>query len=152
MYYKIMKYLITLLLSTLFLSAYVSAHCQIPCGIYDDPRQFSELKEHVATIKKSIQSINNLKPSENPNQLVRWVTNKETHATSIQTIMSNYFLAQRIKIPENEDKSTLRAYAKIVENAHKIIILAMKTKQNTNESIADDLLAAINNFEKKYNN
>ena len=31
----------------------VVAHCQVPCGIFDDKRQLMKLKEDAATIKKA---------------------------------------------------------------------------------------------------
>lgn len=36
------------------------AHCQIPCGIYDDAARFKALAEHITTIEKSITEIGTL--------------------------------------------------------------------------------------------
>ena len=33
------------------------AHCQIPCGIYDDPARFSLMAEHITTIEKAMKTI-----------------------------------------------------------------------------------------------
>jgi nickel superoxide dismutase len=33
----------------------VYSHCQIPCGIYDDPARFDMLAEHINTIEKSMK-------------------------------------------------------------------------------------------------
>ena len=38
-------------------------HCQVPCGIFDDPRLVAELKEACATIKKAMVQINELSAS-----------------------------------------------------------------------------------------
>ncbi len=76
-----------------------SAHCQIPCGIYDDELRVQLIEEHITTIEKSMNQIIAI-PKTAPidyNQLVRWVNNKETHATEIQDIVTAYFMAQRIK-------------------------------------------------------
>ena len=60
------------------------AHCQIPCGIYDDQARFASMFEHVDTIEKSMKQINAL-AAEKPdwNQSVRWVNNKEAHADKL---------------------------------------------------------------------
>ena len=51
------------------------AHCQIPCGIYDDFAQVKSMLEDAAAIEKSVKLIAELagKPdAQNQNQLVRW--------------------------------------------------------------------------------
>ena len=83
-------------------------HCQVPCGIYDDAVRIVLLKEHVATIEKAMNQIEQLSQSkrnaQNMNQLTRWVNTKEEHATLIQSMVADYFLAQRIKPKKkNED-------------------------------------------------
>ena len=131
----------------LSLSNLVFGHCQIPCGIYDDDRVFSEIIQDAETIKKSILMINELsKTNENSNQLVRWVTNKENHAKNIQSIMNDYFLSQRIKIPPKNSEQ----YDKLLHKIHYIIVYAMKTKQSDNLKIADDLIKSIENFKNQY--
>ena len=81
----------------------VAAHCEIPCGIYDDKLRSSLIYEHTVTIEKSIKKIAELS-KQNPvnyNQLIRWVSNKEEHATNIQHLISQYFMTQRIR-PDTE--------------------------------------------------
>jgi len=58
------------------------AHCQIPCGIYDDDVRFTLMLENVTTIEKSMTQITALGKVAAPdgNQIVRWVDNKEAHA------------------------------------------------------------------------
>ena len=93
-----MKIMIKLFILPLLLMSLVSAHCQIPCGIYDDVLRVVSMEEDIATIQKSINSIQELGDSEksiqNQNQLVRWVNNKESHAQKIQNVISEYFLIQ----------------------------------------------------------
>ena len=74
------------------------AHCQIPCGIYDDPVRFSQLEEHVTTIEKSMKQIVELSGESSPNynQLVRWVNNKETHVVTGTLVLAS-------RIPESDD-------------------------------------------------
>ena len=33
------------------------AHCEIPCGIYDDHMRIHMIEEHITTIEKSMQQI-----------------------------------------------------------------------------------------------
>ncbi|TFG45794.1 MAG: superoxide dismutase, partial [Candidatus Brocadiia bacterium] len=56
----------------------VYSHCQIPCGIYDDPARFTSMAENLTTIEKSMNQINTLSQEQKPNynQIVRWVQNK----------------------------------------------------------------------------
>ena len=41
----------------LFTVSYATAHCEIPCGIYDDEMRFGMMAEHITTIEKSIKQI-----------------------------------------------------------------------------------------------
>ena len=36
------------------------AHCQVPCGIFDDPARVDALKEDAATVRKAMVQINEL--------------------------------------------------------------------------------------------
>ena len=121
------------------------AHCQIPCGIYDDTARFTSLHEDVTTIAKAVRKIEQESAAEAPNynQLVRWVNNKETHADKISDAMLTYFLAQRIKASQTDYEQRLVAI-------HKIIVLAMKAKQNVDGQIVEDLEAAISAFQELY--
>ena len=94
-----------LLLAIVALSSFAStsslhAHCQVPCGIYSDDTVLIDLQTHQKTIAKAMNQINELSKDagKNANQISRWVTNKEEHATKIQDTMTQYFLAQRVKL------------------------------------------------------
>jgi hypothetical protein len=143
--------LFVLSLTALVLSAVsLSAHCQIPCGIYADNVVFGELDTDVMTIEKAMKQINELSGdvSSNPHQLVRWVSNKEAHAQNIQDVMSAYFLAQRIKLDLKE--SNPKKYAKLVELAHQITVFAMKSKQTSDLKNAEALHNALHAFQDLY--
>jgi nickel superoxide dismutase len=64
------------------------AHCQVPCGIYDDSGRIKQLKEDATTIRKAVAEIQKLS-GESPttaqtwNQISRWVATKEQHASHI---------------------------------------------------------------------
>ena len=84
----------------LFLPTHVFAHCQVPCGIFDDAARVSELEENITTIEKAIKLINELSgksDAQSVNQRTRWVVVKEQHAEKIIEMVSDYFLAQRVK-------------------------------------------------------
>ncbi len=116
--------LISLALNFIFLAitaAHVAAHCEIPCGIYDDELRAKLIYEHSVTIEKSIKKIAEL-TKQNPanyNQLVRWISNKEDHATEIQYTISQYFMTQRIR-PDAEK------YPEKLSLLHKMLQAAMK--------------------------
>lgn len=81
------------------LVGFVSCHCQVPCGIYDDSARVSALFEDATTISKSMNEINLIHQKEelsalDYNQLVRWIQTKENHASNIITVSAEYFLVQ----------------------------------------------------------
>ncbi len=66
---------------------YLAAHCEVPCGIYDDGARFRQMMEDQTTIAKAIAGITDLVDTHDAtghNQLARWVATKESHATNIQ--------------------------------------------------------------------
>ena len=129
-----------------FLSASIaSAHCEIPCGIYDDQLRVNLVAEHANTIEKSMKQIVDLGKADqlNHNQLARWVSNKEAHATEVQHIVSQYFMTQRIK--PDQDK-----YAEKLAVLHKMLIAAMKCKQTTDPSHVGTLRSLLKSFESLY--
>jgi nickel superoxide dismutase len=133
------------LLAVLFLTTNANAHCEIPCGIYDDQLRTKLIAEHATTIEKSMKQIMELSKTNpvNTNQLVRWVSNKEAHATEIQHIISQYFMTQRIK-PDQKD------YAAKLTVLHKIMVAAMKCKQTTDISHVKALRDYLKEFEALY--
>ncbi|WP_018970545.1 superoxide dismutase [Ni] [Rubritalea marina] len=124
------------------------AHCQVPCGIYADDNVFEDLKKDHETILKAMTEIEKLSadPAKNIHQITRWVANKESHAQSIQDTVGQYFLAQRVKLGE-ENKGS---YLQKLELLHEVIVYAMKCKQKLDVENADKLLASIEAFEKLY--
>ena len=115
------------------------AHCQVPCGIYDDAARIARLYEDTTTITKAMKQIDGLAgktDAQSLNQITRWVLTKENHASHIIKVVSEYFLAQRVK-PVAADAPGYDAYVKMLVEHHAVIIAAMKAKQNTDESYAD---------------
>ena len=83
------------------------AHCQIPCGIYDDARRFTGMKEDAHTIGKATKEIirfTDMGMRANrahdvafcAQQQTRWVGTKEAHASQIIETVSTYFLTQKV--------------------------------------------------------
>ena len=129
------------------------AHCQIPCGIYGDPARFDTMLEHVQTIEKSMQRIDEIGSTESPNwnQLVRWVNNKEVHADELTEIVTYYFMAQRIKPPaDGADAAAKAKYAKELSQLHRIMVHAMKAKQTTDLAHVEALRKLIHEFKHSY--
>ena len=54
------KELITCSLFLFIISSTLHAHCQVPCGIYDDALRIVQIKEDVTTIWKAMKQINDL--------------------------------------------------------------------------------------------
>ena len=123
----------------LLLPQTTQAHCQIPCGIYDDHARVQEMLEDAATVEKSVKLIAELSGKSDPqsqNQLVRWVMNKEKHAQNVIAAISDYFLTQRVK-SDQED------YAERLIKHHRVIVAAMKAKQNADANSAQGLKESI---------
>ena len=129
------------------------AHCEIPCGIYDDKLRIKLLYEHTKTMEKSIKKIKELSSKEDPlskNQLVRWIMNKEEHAKKFQYIVWQYFLTQRVKPVDPSDKEKYELYLKKLEVLHQLSYYAMKVKQSVDEKYIQKLRELIKKFEELY--
>ena len=147
---KITLLAITALLVLSFSKA--NAHCEIPCGIYEDSLRIALINEHITTIEKSMKKIDELSKSEvvNYNQLVRWTNNKEHHAEELQEIVSQYFLHQRIKISNKANDAVFEKYTKQLVLLHKLLVYSMKCKQTTDLEFIAKLRATSNDFEEMY--
>ncbi len=134
------------------ITSMIHAHCQVPCGIYEDHMRFSMLREHITTIEKSMNQINELSadPGKNINQLVRWVNNKDEHADEFSEIVTYYFLAQRIKIVDQADAKNFTDYQNKLVTLHQMMFYAMKAKQTTDLGHITKLNELVDAFEKMY--
>lgn len=132
--------------SALLPMAYLAAHCEVPCGIYDDDARVKSMMEDQTTIAKAITSIGELSATHDPtghNQLARWVATKEDHATRIQHTIAQYFMTQRIKSDDDHYVDKLTA-------AHAVMVEAMKCKQAADPATAEALKSAISKFSEAY--
>lgn len=137
-----------LVLAVLLLPTFAAAHCEVPCGIYGDAMRIEMLREHVTTIEKAMNQIDTISGEDEPNynQLVRWVTNKEKHAEEFQTIVSQYFLHQRLKPAGAEDAD----YVAQLTLLHEMLVVSMKTKQTTDLAHATRLRELVDAFTELY--
>ena len=72
-----MKFLSFIFTALLLFATQLHAHCQIPCGVYDDTMRVKMIEEHTLTILKSMNYIvSNQNDLEQQNQVTRWIMNK----------------------------------------------------------------------------
>jgi nickel superoxide dismutase len=128
------------------------AHCEMPCGIYDDAMRIKMIRESIATIEKAMKQIDELSKAQpvNYNQLVRWVNTKEEHATKIQETASEYFMCQRIKPAEPTDKEKYDAYILQLTLMHELQLYAMKSKQTIDLDNIQKMKDILDKFEIAY--
>jgi len=135
-------------------SGSVQAHCEIPCGIYDDDMRFDMIDEHIDTIEKSVKKIAALSGDKgsavDANQLVRWVGAKENHADQIREIITQYFLTQKLKTPDEKDAGAFAAYTGQLVLTHKILRTAMKCKQTVDLKNVEMLRTLAHDFKHAY--
>jgi nickel superoxide dismutase len=130
--------------SLLLGSGSARAHCQVPCGIYDDHARVHAMREDAMTIAKALKEMATLagkRDAQSANQLVRWVNTKEQHAEKIMRSIADYFLAQKIQPPAAKaDAKTQAVYLERLAKHHAVMVAAMKCKQ----SASDEPLKALN--------
>lgn len=129
-----------------------NAHCQVPCGIYDDARQFDVIEEHAKTIEKAMNQINKLSEQKTANyhMITRWTLNKEKHAQMIQDIAHAYFLTQRVKTADSSDEKAYADYVKHTTLLHQILVAAMKCKQTTEPKHVKKLRKLASDYKDHY--
>lgn len=139
---------VALIAASLTRSAF--AHCEMPCGIYDDPLRVQMLREDAVTINKAMEQIVLVTAAHDHekvsplalNQIARWVSVKEDAAQNIQDAIANYFLTQRVQAVD-PGKEGYDAYIKKLTTNHAVLVAAMKCKQNVDTKYAVQLLGAV---------
>ncbi|WP_299578440.1 superoxide dismutase [Ni] [uncultured Sunxiuqinia sp.] len=144
--------ILTLFIGLLAFSQKSFAHCEIPCGIYGDSVRVTLIAEHIETLEKSMNQINELSKAgdKNYNQLVRWVVNKEEHAQKIQDIVSQYFLHQRIKPVSPTEVEAYAKYTNQLALLHQLLVYSMKAKQSTDLEVIENLRTTLEKFSHSY--
>ena len=136
-----------LIILFLLLQGSLLAHCQVPCGIYNDAARIVQIQEDFSTIQKAMNKIRELSEQQDAtsmNQMTRWILTKEEHASKIQKVVSDYFLTQRIKVKTEGPEYDL--YVKQTISLHQILVSAMKCKQTVDLKNVDYGLDLIESF------
>ena len=136
-----------LIILFLLLQGSLLAHCQVPCGIYNDAARIVQIQEDFSTIQKAMNKIKELSEQQDAtsmNQMTRWILTKEEHASKIQKVVSDYFLTQRIKVKTEGPEYDL--YVKQTIYLHQILVSAMKCKQTVDSKNVDYGLDLIETF------
>ncbi len=118
----------------------VSAHCDVPCGIYDTtPAQIYALS--VLRFCKQVSELGN--SQEDQAKLVRLVAEKELHAEKvkqeIRVIWGDYFKGD-----------LLTKYSDIHEQAHNIMLAGSACKQSLSVENAEKLVELVNKFAETF--
>lgn len=80
-------------------------HCQVPCGIFDDPKLVADVREACATVRKAMSKIEvPSEPRHQPhaadegalrcNQNSRWVATKDDHCETQASLFLSLMLMQ----------------------------------------------------------
>jgi small subunit ribosomal protein S27Ae len=126
-------------------------HCQVPCGIFDDPLMVKELLQHAATIRKAMVESALLHATgdlQSLNQVVRWINTKEDHCAKIITAVGEYCLCQRVK--KEGVFATDKDYVDALKAHHAVLSAAMKAKQTMSPAACDALDHALGDMCKMY--
>jgi nickel superoxide dismutase len=123
----------------------LSAHCQLPCGIYHDAMVFDQIDQYTETMYKGIAVLNQLKIQNvhDQNELVRWIMEKEKESNDISNVFTFYFLQQKIK-PDEPDT------VKMLKSAHKLLFLIVAIKQNTDLKFVKEFAAEWEKFKRMF--
>jgi len=144
--------LVAVVLVTVGYRQYAWAHCQMPCGIYDDEARIQAMLEDVMTIGKAMDQINGMAGRTDPqsiNQATRWVNTKEEHASHVITTVGEYFLTQKVTdVPPGSPEYP--GYLESLAAHHRVLRAAMKTKQTTDPASVAVLEAAIKDMSRFY--
>lgn len=144
--YRFLTLALLLALTAMVLPKQLYAHCQVPCGIYDDHARVVAMLEDVSTARKAVKMLNELNAktdAQSRQQFARWVLNKESHAQKVISTISDYFLTQRVKAKQADYVERLKAH-------HAVIVAAMKVKQNATMGPVDALEKAVKGLLKYY--
>ena len=147
------KIQLLMVLCLLGMGATVYSHCQMPCGIYDDPARIQAMAENITTLEKSIQQINALSgktSAQDNNQVVRWIMTKDAHADELSETITYYFMAQRIKPSAPTDTKAYAKYIRELTLLHQMLQTSMKVKQTVDLAHIQTLRSQLHDFSDSY--
>jgi nickel superoxide dismutase len=110
---------------SLYLTPSLNAHCQMPCGIYHDDMVYDQIDQYTETMYKGVAVMldSKFESAKERNEFVRWTMQKESASDEAASILTKYFLQQKIKPGESDT-------AKRIESVHKLLFLLVAIKQN----------------------
>ena len=115
----------------------VEAHCDVPCGIYDDHMMVRQLLLDAETMRKAsaeIVALSEKVDAASLNTISRWVLVKEEHSRELQHMNAWYFMTQRVKVvPEGEPGHA--EYLERLAAHHLISVSAMKAAQSLDPAV-----------------
>lgn len=127
----------------------VSAHCDIPCGIYDPAlaqtaaQTVVRMHQLIADLKHPDAGASKADHDAYHNSLTRYITVKEEHAElckhEVRIIWADYFKPEHLDA--NPDLHT---------NVWNILKLGSKVRQTVDAAAADELLAAVQEFAEAF--
>lgn len=140
-----MKIAYRLLGVTFLFEGALTAHCQMPCGIYHDDIVFDEIDQYIETMYKGISVMNNSKfdDAKSRNEFVRWVIEKEKASGSVAEWITRYFLQQKIKPGEAETSQKLAS-------AHKLLFSLVGIKQNSSVEFVEEFSREWDKFKSMF--
>lgn len=134
------KLLLPTIASLLIAQTSLTAHCQMPCGIYHDDMVYDQIDQYAETMYKAMSELNSNKfeTVKERAQFCRWVLAKENQSCEAADLFTKYFLQQKIK-PGEEDTTEKTLLAQ------KLLFLMVQIKQNTDIKLVHDFM---DNWEK----
>ena len=113
------------IMGCLHFSTDLSAHCQMPCGIYHDDMVYDQIDQYTETMYKGISVMNDTKfqTAKERNEFVRWTIQKEEASDEVASLLTKYFMQQKIKPGEPDT-------GKRLDSLHKMLFLLVAIKQN----------------------
>lgn len=120
-------------LALALIPAHLSAHCQMPCGIYHDDIVYDQIDQYIETMYKAMAIINDSKFANafDRNELIRWIMTKDHQSDDTAQLITSYFLQQKIKPDEPDTPKKLAL-------AHQLLFLLVKIKQNTDVNVVKE--------------
>ena len=110
----------------------LTAHCQMPCGIYHDAMVYDQIDQYAETMVKAVTVMNQCKfeTVRERNEFMRWVMEKEKESNDTSLLITSFFIQQKIKPGEPDTP-------KRIESAHKLLCLIVAIKQNADVKIVE---------------
>lgn len=125
--------MILFLLGTLCHTGPLMAHCQLPCGIYHDEMVYDQIDQFVETTVKALSVLedDHFETVQDRNTFVRWVMQKDKGADEIASLLTTYFLQQKIKPGEADTEKRLIS-------AHRLLFYLVQIKQTVDLKVVND--------------